>query len=245
MPKINGQLKRLQAQGYPVNNVLEIISNDDNTDTIVYTSPEFQPCSETFSDKFAFVGPSIRPETEPIRKERERLVFISMGTVNNDMLPLYRRCIAALKDTPYQVILSVGDVVDRSRFGDLPENISVYPRVDQMAVLRQTDVFLSHCGMNSVNESLYYEVPLVMFPQTAEQGGVARRVAELGAGIPLKKGNASTLRAAVNAVLAEPGYQEKAKEISESFKASGGPVKAADAILRVASRGRRKKQQNS
>ena len=99
--------------------------------------------------------------------------------------------------------------------------------------------------MNSVNESLYYGVPLVMFPQTTEQGGVARRVAELGAGIPLKKGNASALRAAVKVVLAEPKYQEKAKELSEICNAIGGPEKAAEAILRGASRGRRKKQQNS
>ena len=108
MPKINKQIRRLQDHGYPVNSVLDIIANDENTETIVYTSPEFQPCAETFSDKFAFVGPSIRPVTEPVRKEREKLVYISMGTVNNDLLPLYRRCIAALKDRPYQVILSVG-----------------------------------------------------------------------------------------------------------------------------------------
>lgn len=233
MPKINGQLKRLQAQGYPVNNVLEIISNDDNTDTIVYTSPEFQPCSETFSDKFAFVGPSIRPETEPIRKERERLVFISMGTVNNDMLPLYRRCIAALKDTPYQVILSVGDVVDRSRFGDLPENISVYPRVDQMAVLRQTDVFLSHCGMNSVNESLYFGVPLVMLPQTPEQGGVAARVAQLGAGVLLKKTDPGAIGEAIAQVMNTPDYRKNAETIAEGFRRCPGPRGAAEKILSV------------
>ena len=43
MPKIGGEIKRLHAAGYPVKNVLDIIQNDDSTDTIVYTSPEFQP----------------------------------------------------------------------------------------------------------------------------------------------------------------------------------------------------------
>ena len=54
MSKINKNIKRLQDKGYPVKNVLDIIQNDNNTDTIVYTSPEFQPCSETFSDKYVF-----------------------------------------------------------------------------------------------------------------------------------------------------------------------------------------------
>ena len=64
MPKITKQIKRLQAKGYPVKNVLDIIQNDENTHTVVYTSPEFQPSADTFSDKYAFVGPSIRPAKE-------------------------------------------------------------------------------------------------------------------------------------------------------------------------------------
>ena len=71
-----------------------------------------------------------------------------MGTVNNDMMPLYGRFIEAFADTPYQMILSAGDVVRLSDFGQLPANISVYRRVDQIAVLSKADVFFSHCGMN-------------------------------------------------------------------------------------------------
>ena len=48
MPKINRDIKRLQDKGYPVRSVLDILQNDNQTDTIVYTSPEFQPCSEIF-----------------------------------------------------------------------------------------------------------------------------------------------------------------------------------------------------
>ncbi|MFW5649929.1 MAG: hypothetical protein ACOCNC_00900 [Acetivibrio ethanolgignens] len=42
---MNKNIKRLQAKGYPVKSILDIIQNDDKTDTIVYTSPEFQPCA--------------------------------------------------------------------------------------------------------------------------------------------------------------------------------------------------------
>ena len=67
------------------------------------------------------------------------------------------------------------------------ENISVFESVDQIAVLSAADVFLSHCGMNSVSESLYYQVPLIMHPLTSEQKGGAARTAQLGAGLLLKK----------------------------------------------------------
>ena len=154
MPGTSGQVRRLKRKGYPVESVLDIIGSDDNTHTIVYTSPEFQPCSETFSEKYAFVGPSIRPATGTIEKKRPQLIYISMGTVNNDQMPFYKLCLSALANTEYQVILSVGHLVPMEAFDDLPDNISVFPHVDQIAVLRQADAFVSHCGMNSVSESL-------------------------------------------------------------------------------------------
>ena len=230
--KVSKQLKRLQDRGYPVKNILDIISNDDQTDTIVYTSPQFQPCSETFSEKYAFVGPSIRPAQSAIRKTREKLIYISMGTVNNDMLPLYRNCVDALKETGYQAILSVGNQVDISQFCKLPEGIAVYPSVDQIAVLEKADVFLTHCGMNSASEGLYFGVPLVMLPKTTEQGGVAARVEQLGAGIILKKTSPAAIREAIQTVLTDSQYRENAAKIAESFRSCPGAKGAADKIER-------------
>lgn len=233
MPKINKDLKRLQNKGYPVKNILDIIQNDNNTHTIVYTSPEFQPCADTFSDKYTFIGPSIRPIEHPIEKIRKKLVYVSMGTVNNDMVSFYKKCISAFSASDYQLILSVGNQVTISSFGDLPDNISIFPQVDQMAVLEKTDVFISHCGMNSASESLYYGVPLVMIPQTSEQSGVAERIRQLGAGIQPKKIEAETLRRTVDKILSEPHYKEAAQRISAGFKRCSGAKGAAEKILQV------------
>lgn len=230
MPKINKNIKRLQDKGYPVKSILDIIQNDNQTNTIVYTSPEFQPCAETFSDKYTFVGPSIRPATEEITKTKEKLIYISMGTVVNDSLEFYKKCIAAFADMQYQVVMSVGDLIHIEDLGDVPENISVKRFVDQIAVLNKADVFLSHCGMNSVSESLYYQVPLVMYPQTSEQAGVAARTEQLGAGIRLEKVNPASIRAAIEQVMNTPSYRESAAAISESFKRCSGAKGAADKI---------------
>ena len=230
MPKIRKNVKRLQDKGYPVKNILEIISNDDFTDTIVYTSPEFQPFSETFSDKFAFVGPILRPVEQAFEKKREKLIYISMGTVNNDMLPLYRNCIRALGGSSCQVVLSVGSQTALSDFGALQENVEVYPSVDQIAVLQQADVFLTHCGMNSVSEALYFGVPLLMLPKTKEQEGVAERVRQLGAGFLLEEASPDAIRSAVDILLTDASCRTKAGEIAEGFRRCGGVAMAADKI---------------
>lgn len=233
MPKINKDVRRLQATGYPVKSVLDLIQNDQNTHTIVYTSPQFQPCAESFSDKYAFVGPSVRPAREQVTKTHEKLVYVSMGTVVNDRLALYRNCIAALAGENVQVILSVGEQVDIAALGPLPENVSVYPKVDQIAVLEKADAFLSHCGMNSASESLYFGVPLLCFPQTREQSGVAARVTALGAGIMLENPSVSCIKAAVKLLLSDTKIKANAEEIARSFHRCTGPVAAADKIEQV------------
>lgn len=256
MPKVGRQIKRLKNHGYPIKNVLDILQNDNDTHTIVYTSPEFQPCAETFSDKYAFVGASVCPAREEIVKTRDKLLYISMGTVNNDMLPFYEQCIRALAGTDYQVVLSVGNAVDVRKLEELAEclragnlragslradslseeiyaDITVYREVDQIGVLKKADVFLSHCGMNSVNESLYFGVPLVLLPQTSEQRGVARRAAELGAGILLERAEPAAVLKAVRRVMEEKAFRENAGKISEGFRTCGGAERAADKILEV------------
>ena len=235
MPKIGKEVKRLQDAGYPIKNVLDIIQNDENTDTVVYTSPEFQPCADTFpAAHYAFVGPSIRPPETVMEKPKRPLVYISLGTVVNDQLSFYRQCIAALADSPYQVVLSVGEQIALSDLGVLPENIQAYPHVDQIAVLQVADVFLTHCGMNSANEALYFGVPLVMFPQTPEQGGVCARILQLGAGIQLEKPKAALIRKHIDAVLSDPAYRQKAADIADGFRRCSGAKGAAEKILQVA-----------
>lgn len=233
MPKVNKNIKRLQDKGYPVKSILDIIQNDNETNTIVYTSPQFQPCSETFSDKYSFVGPSVRPVTEDIVKTKDKLIYISLGTVINNSLDFYKKCISAFANTDYQVIMSVGNLIDIKELGDIPDNFTIKSFVDQIAVLNKADVFLSHCGMNSVNESLYYQVPLVMYPQTSEQSGVATRVEQLEAGIRLKKLSAESIREAVERVMNTASYRENAIVISNGFKECTGAKGAADKIEKL------------
>ena len=167
------------------------------------------------------------------QKKKDKLIYISMGTVNNDMMDLYKKCVSALEDTDYQVIMSVGNLVALEEFGELPENVTVFAHLDQIAVLEQADVFVSHCGMNSVSESLYFGVPLIMLPQTAEQNGVAERVYQLGAGIKLGKADASSILEAINKIFSDDAYKQKAEEISSGFKRCPGAKGAADKILQV------------
>ena len=175
----------------------------------------------------------MRPIRQPFEKKAEKTVYISMGTVNQDR-EFYRSCIEALGGTDYQVIISMG--ANRDRFEAAPDDIEIYESVDQMAVLSIADVFITHCGMNSASEGLYYGVPLILFPQTPEQDAVARRTEELGAGLRLSSISKDDILKAVERVLGEERFRQGAEKVSESFKNSGG---VAEAVSFIESVGRR------
>lgn len=230
LPGINRDIRRLQRVGYPIKSFLQLISNDRDTETIVYTSPEFQPCAESFSEKYSFVGPLVIPPETSFRKKGKKLIYVSMGTVNNDMLEFYSNCIRAFGNTELELLISAGELADISLLGRLPENVRVERWVEQTAVLKEADVFISHCGMNSASESLYFGVPVLCFPQTSEQGAVAFRIKQLGAGRLLTSNSVVDIERETKLLMDDPSYRENAEGIGASFRRCGGAAAAADKI---------------
>lgn len=205
---------------------------------VVFTSCLFQRNSYMFGEHFVFVGPSFnegnRQDDFPIHElEGKRVILISMGTIANRQPELYKKCIEAFKNFYGKVVLSIGGELLVDEIGDIPENFIIRNHVPQIDILRRTDVFITHCGMNSTSEALYYEVPLVMLPLMNDQPSIAQRVKELGAGtlLDIKHLSVESLQKAVGEVLSDSSYKENAKKISHSFKEAGGYVKAADKIL--------------
>ncbi|HEY9706744.1 MAG TPA: macrolide family glycosyltransferase, partial [Oculatellaceae cyanobacterium] len=198
----------------------------------------FQPSGDTFDERFVFVGPSIsrRAETNDFPLDRlgeQPVLYISLGTAFNNWLDFFQMCLTAFGGQPWQVVMSIGTKIDQSALGSIPDNFIVDSYVPQLAVLKHTDVFVTHGGMNSVMEALYYGVPLVAIPQMPEQAITAERVAQLGVGVAIEKTavTQTTLLSAVATVANDPQFREKAQCMQEVVRSAGGYQQAADAIL--------------
>jgi MGT family glycosyltransferase len=215
----------------------EILFNNGDI-TLICTSKYFQPGSEYFDDTFKFIGPSLTQRNDtgdfPVNALKDRrTIYISMGTVVNEQKELYTHCLQAFADIDAIVVMSIGKRLDIHDFKDIPPNFIVRNYVPQLEILQHTDVFLTHCGMNSTSEALYYNVPLVMNPIFADQPMVAERVKSLGAGIKLDKSqlHSAGLRKAVETVLLDKQYKENAAKIGESLRRCGGYRYGVDEIF--------------
>lgn len=66
---------------------------------------------------------------------------------------------------------------------------------DQWAVLGETDIFLTHHGLNSTHEAIFRRVPMLSYPIFSDQPALAQRCQEFGIAVPLTE----SLRGAVAA----------------------------------------------
>nr|WP_225445862.1 macrolide family glycosyltransferase [Paenibacillus arenosi] len=225
---------------------LEDITRKIGQYKLVFTSRYFQPDADKLDESFIFPGPSIVPRSdapdfplEQLRSKYEQVVYISMGTILNKDLEFYKLCFEAFKDIPAQFVLSCGQDTDLDPIGDcIPHHFIIEPYVPQLEILQRADAFITHAGMNSTSEALYYNVPLVMIPLSSDQPVVAKRVEELGAGIALDKHNLTPelLKSALLKVLNETAYKENAKRIGDSFRDAGGYQAAAKHVMSLFSK---------
>jgi MGT family glycosyltransferase len=206
--------------------------------TIVYTTREFQPFGEEFDQTYKFVGPSITSRQmyehfDFTTIKGKSPIYISLGTVFNQAIDFYKLCFEAFGNTERTVVMSIGEKAKLSDLGDIPENYIVENYVPQTDVLKYTNLFITHGGMNSVHEGLYYGVPLIVVPQSADQPVIAGQVANIGAGIQLQMQGltANQLRESADHVLNHPSFHKAAAKMKESLQKSGGYQKAVDEIF--------------
>lgn len=151
---------------------------------IVYVSELFQGKREAFGDDYLFMIPAAKAVESNIKipydSMKGPIVYISLGSIISNK-GFCKECIKAFGGTGFSVILNTGRI-SPDLLGTIPRNIYAYSFVPQLEVLSHTDVFLTHCGMNSVNEALTFGVPMVAMPFLNDQITNAKRIVELGLG---------------------------------------------------------------
>ncbi|MEU4671016.1 macrolide family glycosyltransferase [Amycolatopsis sp. NPDC023774] len=195
-----------------------------------------QPNASRVGSHVQFVGPCLSPDrlaeswTPP--SSGKPVLLVSFGTAFTDQLPVYRACLEAFADSPWHVVMSIGSFVSASDLGPLPPSFEVHSRVPQLAVLSAAAAFITHAGMGSCTEALWYGVPTVAIPQAADQFGNAAQLETLGVGrhLPASSVTAASLRAAVDEVAGSAEMAARLSSLSTEIRAHGGIPAAADAV---------------
>lgn len=197
--------------------------------------------ADRVSDRYRFVGPCLDPRREDPQGWTPPpgdgpLALLAFGTAYTDRADVYRAAIAGLDGTGWRLTLSVGTRVTADDLGPVPDWVQVRDSVPQPAVLAHADAFITHAGMGSCSEALWFGVPTVAIPQAVDQPANADRLEEIGVGRHLRADcpTADDVRRAVLDVASDPSIRLRLGAMSADIRARGGPAYAADACEDVA-----------
>lgn len=161
-----------------------------------------------------------------------------MGTVfNNENSHLFKVLVEACKHyaQDYAVIVSTGDLKTYDKYAHTAlnsSNILLVPHTPQVEILKRAHLFITHAGMNSVSEAINYGVPIICLPLSGDQPFVAWRVADdlrLGVRLePNKHLRIDQVRQAIEAILNDPEYRDRARKLATVSKSYAGHRLAAE-----------------
>ena len=149
-------------------------------------------------------------------------ILFSMGFIFNPTIVPKERVqafLSAFGRVPQHVIFKYN--YDSSPALQVPPNVLMVPWVPQQAVLahHKLRLFLTHCGMHGVLESIYYGVPMVGMPVFIDQGDVLVRIEEKGIGVGIDKfATTDEIVEAINKVVSDPTYKHNIDELSSIMK---------------------------
>lgn len=155
-------------------------------------------------------------------------VYATLGTVFNQARPVFAAILAALRDEPITLILTVGRTVDPAEFGPQPANVHIERYVPLSLILPRCDAVVAHGGINTVLAALTHGKPLVLLPMGADHFINARGCETLGAGrsVGPESRTPGAIREMVRGVLGDASYRGNAERLRDEFASLPGPEEA-------------------
>jgi MGT family glycosyltransferase len=225
-------LKFLADTGQGAEEIWPLLTPFDKRN-LVLLPRALQPHGESFDERFTFVGHGVEAVEEAAAlwsppPDAESVVLISLGT-ETDNADFFRSCRTAFGGGRRHVVMTLG----RGQTGldsaeTAPANVQAHAWLPHPAVLPHAEVFVTHGGMGSIVEALYFGVPMVIVPHHPENAINGRRLAELGLGRVLPEADltADALKALVEEVAGDPQMRANAARMRQDVLGGGGAARA-------------------
>jgi len=157
--------------------------------------------------------------------------------INPTLMKHYvQTAIEGLMDEDVAVIAVLPDSLDPMRNSPWPTNVRVERFVPYSALMPHLSAVVTNGGLGTLTWALSYAVPLVIVPFARHDPVIARECENAGVGIRLAVENLTPeqVRLAVRTVLKDPGYRQRAQQVSAEIHRLDPPERTADLIEQLA-----------
>ncbi|WP_261110284.1 glycosyltransferase [Serratia quinivorans] len=202
-------------------------------------TPALEYQREDLPDSVRFIGPlrSVAPAVEATDEwddaDRLPLVIVSQGTLANvDLHQLIVPTLKALAELPVRVLATTGGRPIDELLALLPANAKVREFISFEHWLPQAALLITNGGYGSINYALDQGVPLIVAGTGEDKLEAAARVVAAGCGISLHTStpDEKQLRQAVQQILAQPAYRQRAAVVQADYARHDALTAIADEV---------------
>ena len=210
--------------------------------TLIATFPQLEYPRGSWKPWERVVGPLMweRPFGEvELPPGDDPLVMIATSTAQDPEHQMLRAAMEGLADLPVRV-LGTYNRREPPEPIPVPPNARMVEWVSYSKTMPRCDAVVCHAGHGTVMRALASGVPVVACPAAGDMAENASRVAWANVGVRLARRlvTARGIRLAVEKVLADPGYSERAHALADWARKHDGRVVASEALEEfVAARG--------
>ncbi|MGQ0831307.1 MAG: nucleotide disphospho-sugar-binding domain-containing protein [Microthrixaceae bacterium] len=205
---------------------------------LVFTAPELDFAGGVqLPANVRYVGPAFEHHDETWRDDEadaRKLVVISLSTTYMRQEDLAQRILDAVGELPVRALFTAGPALHGTPLRPAA-NTTMVPFVPHRDVFPHADLVVTHAGWGTINAALSCGLPMVCIPCGRDQPDGARRVADAGAGVIVKKtASAARIRAAIAAVLDDPALRAGAQRMATAMgRQDGAEVAVREIVDRV------------
>lgn len=170
--------------------------------------------------------------------DSRKLLYCSFGSQSHliqERRDFFRTVIEALASRPeWQLILAAGSQLCAADFAPLPSNAVVVSSAPQLAILPKASAMITHGGIGSVKECIFFGVPMVVFPAIRDQPNIAARVVyhKLGVKGNSKKASVEHVHSLLEAV-SDPLIKQRVEAMCRKFREVEGSGRGAQFVERM------------
>jgi UDP:flavonoid glycosyltransferase YjiC (YdhE family) len=126
------------------------------------------------------------------------------------------------------VVVALG--AEPETLGRVPAGVEVHAYLPMSTLLPAADVVAHHGGSGTMVAALAAGTPQVIVPIAADQPDNADRCRAAGVArvVPLEDVDATAIQGAIEAVLGDPSFRHRAREVADEIAAMPGPDAAVD-----------------
>ena len=182
-----------------------------------------------------FIGSSVRRQTLPGEpafglNHTQPRIFVTLGTFFSARSDLLRKIVVAFRNERVELVLASG-TTPRHVLEPIPDHWTVRPYLPQPALLRQSDLVVTHGGNNTVTEALTAGVPLLIGPLSTDQFAAAADIERAGLGRAFDPNfDSATTIADLAQDLLNSKAVDRARELGVRMSSNPGQEVAADLV---------------